>query len=147
VSGDIKRIPSLTVSWTPWDDHSFSTKFEREEKTDYTAGGRIFIYNRADVGYTYSSWLGLTVSYEDSDQRTQELVDPGDPANGIPAVYRYKNNWLWGEVRLSWYNEVLQNHVLTVGYGSRRGGLVCSSGVCQEEASFTGLKVALESSF
>ncbi len=147
IFGDIRRMPSLAVSWTPWDAHSFSTKFEREEKTDYTVGGRIFIYNRADVGYTYSSWLGLTVSYEDTDQTTQELIDPGDPLNEIPAVYRYKNHWLWGEVRLSWYNEVFQNHVLTIGYGSRRGGQVCSSGVCQTEVSFTGLKVALESSF
>lgn len=147
VFGDIKRTPSLTMSWTPWDDHSFSTKFEREEKTDYTAGGRVFVYNRADVGYTYSSWLGLTVSYEDTDQKAQELIDPGDPLGGIPAEYRYKNNWVWGEVRLSWYHKVFQNHVLTLGYGSRRGGLVCSSGVCKIEAPFTGVKVALESSF
>ncbi len=147
IFGDIRRMPSLAVGWTPWDAHSFSTKFEREEKTDYTVGGRIFVYNRADVGYTYSSWLGLTVSYEDTDETTKELIDPGDPLNRIPAVYRYKNHWLWGEVRLSWYNEVFQNHVLTIGYGSRRGGQVCSSGVCQTEVSFTGLKVALESSF
>lgn len=147
VSGDIKRTPSLAVSWTPWDDHSFSTKFEREEETDYTLGGRVFVYNRADAGYTYSSWLGLTVSYEDSDKTGKELVDPGDPANGILATYRYKNDWLWGEVRLSWYNEIFQNHVLTIGYGSRRGGQVCSSGVCQIESAFSGLKVTLESSF
>lgn len=147
IFGDIRRMPSLTVSWTPWDDHSFSTKFEREEKTDYTVGDRVFVSNRADVGYTYSSWLGLTVSYEDSGEREEELVNPGDPLNEIPAVYRYKNNWLWGEIRLSWYSEVFQNQVMTVGYGSRRGGQVCSSGVCQVEAPFTGLKVSLESSF
>lgn len=147
VSGDIKRTPSLAVSWTPWDEHSFSTKFEREEETDYTAGGRVFVYNRADAGYTYSSWLGLTVSYEDSDKTARELVDPGDIPNGIQPVYRYKNSWLWGEVRLSWYNEIFQNHVLTIGYGSRRGGMVCSSGVCQIESAFSGLKVSLESSF
>ncbi len=147
VFGDIRRMPSLTVSWTPWDDHSFSTGFEREEKTDYTAGDRIFIYNRAEAGYTYSSWLGLNVSYEDTDQRAQELVRPGKEPPKDPDVYRYKNNWLWGEVRLSWYNEVLQNHVLTIGYGSRRGGRVCSSGVCRIEAPFTGLKISLESSF
>ncbi len=146
VTGEIKRTPSLAVSWTPWDEHSFSTKFEREEETDYTNDG-VFVYNRADVGYTYSSWLGLTVSYEDSDKTAQELVDPGDPANGILATYRYKNDWLWGEVRLSWYNEIFQNHVLTIGYGSRRGGMVCSSGVCQIESAFSGLKVTLESSF
>jgi hypothetical protein len=147
VFGDIRRTPSLAVSLTPWDAHSFSAKFEREENTEYTLGGRIFIYNRGDVGYTYSSWLGLTVSYEDTDQTAQELIDPGDPLNEILPVYRYKNHWLWGEVRLSWYNELFQNHVLTIGYGSRRGGYVCSSGVCQTEVSFTGLKVALESSF
>jgi hypothetical protein len=147
VSGEIKRTPSLAVGWTPWDEHSFSTKFEREEETDYTLGGRVFVYNRADVGYTYSSWLGLTVSYEDSDKTAQELVDPGDIPNGIQPVYRYKNSWLWGEVRLSWYNEIFQNHVLTIGYGSRRGGMVCSSGVCQTESAFSGLKVTLESSF
>jgi hypothetical protein len=147
VSGDIKRTPSLAMSWTPWDEHSFSTKFEREEETDYTLGGRVFVYNRADAGYTYSSWLGLTVSYEDSDKTARELVDPGDIPNGIQPVYRYKNSWLWGEVRLSWYNEIFQNHVLTIGYGSRRGGQVCSSGVCQTEAAFSGLKVTLESSF
>ena len=147
IFGDIRRTPSLTASWTPWDAHSFSAKFEREEKTDYTVDGRIFIYNRADVGYTFSSWLGLTVSYEDTDQTAKELIDPGDPVNYIPATYRYKNDWLWGEVRLSWYNKVFQNQVLSVGYGSRRGGRVCSSGVCQTEVSFTGLKVSLESSF
>lgn len=147
VFGDIRRIPSLAVGWTPWDAHSFAAKFVREEKTDYTVDGRTFVYNRADVGYTYSSWLGLTVSYEDTDQTAQELIDPGDPLNEILPVYRYKNHWLWGEVRLSWYNEVFQNHVLTIGYGSRRGGYVCSSGVCKTEVSFTGLKVALESSF
>lgn len=147
ITGDVKRIPSLTVSWTPWDDHSFSTTYEREERTDYTAAGQVFTYNRADVGYTYSSWLGLNVSYEESDQTAQELVDPGDPIHGVLPVYRYKNDWLWGEVRLSWYNEVFQNHVLTIGYGSRRGGLVCSSGVCHLEAPFYGLKVSLESSF
>jgi hypothetical protein len=145
VSGEIKRTPSLAVSWTPWDEHSFSTKFEREEETDYT-NDDVFVYNRADVGYTYSSWLGLTVSYEDSDKTARELVDPRDPPK-VPSEYRYKNSWLWGEVRLSWYNEIFQNHVLTIGYGSRRGGMVCSSGVCQIESAFSGLKVTLESSF
>jgi hypothetical protein len=87
------------------------------------------------------------VSYEDTDERTQELVDPGDPLNNVPSVYRYKNNWLWGEVRLTWYSRTFQNHVLTLGYGSQRGGLVCSSGVCHEQAPFNGLKIALESSF
>jgi hypothetical protein len=147
LSGDIRRMPSLAVSLTPWDAHSFSAKFEREEKTEYTLGGRIFIYNRADVGYTFSSWLGLTVSYEDTDETAKELVRLGLDPFKDPDVYRHKNNWLWGEVRLSWYNELFQNHVLTIGYGSRRGGYVCSSGVCQTEVSFNGLKVALESSF
>jgi hypothetical protein len=86
------------------------------------------------------------VNYEDTDQKAQETVDPGEEPK-LPAVYRYKNNWLWGEVRLTWYSSTFQNHVLTLGYGSQRGGLVCSSGVCQEQAPFTGLKVALESSF
>jgi len=144
--GDIRDTPSLKVGWTPWDAHSFSGEFERESRTDYGAEGRVFIYNRANAGYTYSSWLGLTVSYEDTDQKAQEVVDPGEPPR-IPAVYRYKNNWLWGEVRLTWYSSTFQNHVLTFGYGSQRGGLVCSSGVCKEQAPFTGLKIALESSF
>jgi hypothetical protein len=145
-SGDIRRTPSLMVSWTPWNDHSFSADFERERRTDYTAGGRVFVYNRANAGYTYSSWLGLTLSYEDTDQKAQESVNPWEPPT-VPRVYRYKNDWLWGEVRITWYSSTFQNHVFTVGYGSRRGGLVCSSGVCKQEAAFTGLKVALESSF
>jgi len=53
-SGDVRKTPSLMVSWTPWDDHSFSADFERERRTDYTAGGRVFVYNRANAGYTYS---------------------------------------------------------------------------------------------
>jgi hypothetical protein len=145
-TGDVRDTPSLKVGWTPWNDHSFSAEFAREERRDYTAGDRVFIYNRGNVGYTYSSWLGLTVSYEDTDQRAQELVDPGDPPK-IPPVYRSKSDWLWGEVRLTWYSSTFQNHVLTLGYGSQRGGLVCSSGVCKEQSPFTGLKVAIESSF
>jgi hypothetical protein len=143
-NGDIRDTPSLKVGWTPWDDHSFTGEFERERRTDYTNEGRIFTYNRANAGYTYSSWLGLTVSYEDTDQRAAELLNP-DPNE--PPRYRYKNNWLWGEVRLTWYSSTFQNHVLTIGYGSQRGGQICSSGVCQEQAPFTGLKIALESSF
>ncbi|HUU57500.1 MAG TPA: DUF6029 family protein, partial [bacterium] len=145
IFGDIRDTPSLKVGWTPWDAHSFSGEFERERRTDYTFEGRVFTYNRGNAGYTYSSWLGLTASYEDTDQRAKELVNPGDPPEFWR--YRYKNNWLWGEVRLTWYNSTFQNHVLTIGYGSQRGGLVCSSGVCKEQAPFSGLKVALESSF
>ena len=75
-----------------------------------------------------------------------ELVNPGDPPK-VPVENRYRNSWLWGEVRLSWYNKYFQNQVLTIGYGSRRGGMVCSSGVCREESAFSGLNVTLESSF
>ncbi len=145
-SGEMRRIPSAKVSWTPFDDHSFFAKVERERRMSYTVDEE-FIDNRIGGGYTYSSWLGITLDYEDSTERVQETVDPGDPLAGIPPVYRMKNNWLWGELRLTWYHELFQNHVLTIGYGSRRGGWVCSSGVCKQEAPFSGLRVALESSF
>lgn len=143
--GDIRRTPSLGVAWTVTDDHSVSAEAEREERRDFNWGGRVFIYNRGSLAYTYSSWLGLTFSYEDTDQTAQELINPG--ADPLEWQYRTMNRWLWGEVRLSWYHPKFQNHVLTIGYGSLRGGLICSSGVCQQEAPFTGLKVALESSF
>ncbi|UCH78665.1 MAG: hypothetical protein JSU81_01570 [Candidatus Coatesbacteria bacterium] len=143
--GDTRSIPSLAVAWTVTDDHSISAEAEREERRDFTWGGRLYTYNRGSLGYTYSSWLGLTVSYEDTNQTAQELINPGDPP--LEQQYRIKNNWLWGEVRLSWYHPKFQNHVLTIGYGSKRGGLICSSGVCQQEAPFSGLKVALESTF
>ncbi|MGD8718674.1 MAG: DUF6029 family protein [Candidatus Zixiibacteriota bacterium] len=145
--GEVRRIPSLGVSTTPWDDHSFAAEFERENLTEYALNAsEDYTYNRGSLGYTYSSWLGLTVSYEDSDKTEQELIAWGEPPK-LPDLYREKNKWFWGEVRLSWYNPTFQNHTLTVGYGSQRGGLICSSGVCQQQAPFTGLKVALEGSF
>lgn len=146
-TGDMRRRPVATVSWTPWDDHSFSTHFERERRLDYTVEEGNYIDNRASIGYNYSSWLGVTLDYEDSTEKVREFVSPGDPNDPFDDVYRFKNNWLWGEVRLSWYTKTFRNHVVSVGYGSQRGGVVCSSGVCRIQAPFSGLKVAVESSF
>lgn len=145
-TGDLRETPMLRVSWTPFPDHSFSAEVERENRHDYTSHHN-YLDNTVSGAYTYSSWLGANVTYEDSTERVRELVDPGEPAGGILPIYRVKQNWLWGELRLSWYHHLLQNHVLTVGYGSQRGGLVCSSGVCRQQAPFTGIKVALESAF
>jgi len=146
-TGEMRRRPLVRLSWTPWADHSFSCEIRRERRTDFTLVDGDFIDNRASVGYNFSSWLGITVDYEDSTQKVQEFVSPGDPNDPEDDIYRYKNNWLWGEIRLTWYNKLLQNHVFSVGYGSQRGGFVCSSGVCRQQAPFAGLKVGLESSF
>jgi len=140
-AGDKRDIPSLKASWGLGDDHSFSVEGERESRKNYTVA-RTFTDNRFSTAYNYSSWLGVTVAYEDTDERVREVVELGPP-----PVYRYKHNWLWGEVRLTWFHHIFQNHVLTLGYGSRRGGLVCSSGMCVRESPFSGAKVALESSF
>lgn len=54
-----------------------------------------------------------------------------------------KTNWLSGEVSY----KVTPTNILTVSYGSEKGGLKCTNGICRYVYPFNGLRLTLSSKF
>jgi hypothetical protein len=137
--GELRKWPSVKVTYAFLDDFSVFGEFEYEVKTVYRAGpDDDTTYKRFDAGLSYRSLTGFTLLYEDSSKLEREYW--GDP---LFDQYRDVDRWVWCEG----YLNVLGAHTLTVGYGGKRGGFVCSGGVCRQEAPFKGLRITLTSSF
>jgi hypothetical protein len=54
-----------------------------------------------------------------------------------------RKNWMAGEVGYT----LDQTHTVTISYGSERGGLTCSNGVCRYMQPFVGLRLSILSQF
>jgi hypothetical protein len=89
-------------------------------------------YLRPSLGYSYNSRLYVAFDYERTNHEV--AVAAGQP----PA----KTQWLFGQARYV----ITDQHSVTVGYGTRRGGKICSGGMCRVESPFDGL-MNLTSSF
>lgn len=139
---DISDTPSISADIVVADDHTISVGAAYEMHNNsmqmelpeglmvYTAK---YYYARPSIGYAYKSRVYLTLDYETSDH-TEEI------ATGTPIE---DTSWMFGKVRYV----ITDQHSLTVGYGSRRGGKVCSGGMCMQESPFEGLLVGLVSYF
>lgn len=137
-SGELRKWPSVKVTYAFLDDLSAFGEFEYEVKTGHRPGPEDdTTYKRFDAGLSYRSLTGFTLRYEDSGKLERE--DWGS----LPNQYRDADRWVWCEG----YLNILGAHTLTVGYGGQRGGFVCSGGVCKQEAPFKGLRITLTSSF
>jgi hypothetical protein len=84
-----------------------------------------------EVGSSWASKLNGTVYYEKTNEEPDEY-----------ALLK-KKQFVFYEINYFLSNE----HKVTVGYGSLRGGEVCSGGVCKYEIPFEGLRVTLTSVF
>ncbi|MCX6163775.1 MAG: DUF6029 family protein [Ignavibacteriae bacterium] len=66
---------------------------------------------------------------------TEFTTDKDDPSR--------KSNWFSGEVSY----KVTPTNILTVFYGSEKGGLKCTNGICRYVYPFNGLRLTLSSKF
>ncbi|MCC7431868.1 hypothetical protein IT568_13590 [bacterium] len=80
---------------------------------------------------------GITFSLLSEILRKKELTN-----NNISSKNK-TNFWNFGQVAFT----ILENHDLTLGFGSRQGGFVCIGGVCREEPPFKGFEAKLISRF
>jgi hypothetical protein len=138
-TGELRKWPTVKATYDFAEDFSVFGEFEYEIKTTYrTVADEDTTYRRIDSGVSYRSLTGFTLRYEDSSRVEREYW--GDP---LLDQFRDVDRWIWYEA----YLNVLGSHTLTVGYGGQRGGLVCSGGVCRQEAPFKGFRITLTSSF
>jgi hypothetical protein len=137
-TGELRKWPTVKATYDFMKDFSVFGEFEYEIKTVYPTGAdEDTTYRRIDSGVSYRSLTGFTLRYEDSSRLERENW------GSLPNQYREVDRWIWYEG----YLNILGSHTLTVGYGGKRGGLVCSGGVCYQETPFKGLRITLTSSF
>jgi len=135
-TGTLRKWPWGKLHYNFQDDHSVSLEGKYESRTLHQSK-RTYTDRSWDIGYTFRSITGVTVSYEDSNELVSERFGPG--IDDIRKVHQ----WLWYEG----FVDIGSGRKLMLGYGAQRGGYVCSSGVCREEAPFTGFKIEFSGSF
>jgi hypothetical protein len=87
-------------------------------------------YNSQLVSLSLSKSPELTMTVN-----TEFTSDNDDPTG--------KSNWVLGEVSY----KVTPTNILTVSYGSEKGGLKCTNGICRFVYPFNGLRLTLSSKF
>jgi len=134
VSADliISKVHTISLS-TAYEMRHDSNQSFNAQKGGLELTDDKYYYLRPSLGYSYNSRIYVTFDYERTNHEL--AVVAGQP----PA----KTQWLFGQARYV----ITDQHSITVGYGTRRGGKVCSGGMCRQEAPFDGLKVNLTSSF
>ena len=86
--------------------------------------------------------ISLTMDYANTEERI--IVDEVRNKNSIEAILGnlWDTSLTWANIEIS-YN-ISSNHRLTVMYGSQRGGVLCSNGVCRYVQPFeNGFKIGL----
>lgn len=79
-------------------------------------------------------YVALTLSKSPSIAGTIRMEATGDETD--PSGKQF---WIAGEVAY----RIKNTHTLTLSYGSERGGLVCSSGICRVVNPFNGVRASL----
>jgi hypothetical protein len=109
----------------------YALKFNFEQQWEYNSirtGEKNFMNEYVSVNLTKSPSLGLTVSGEFTN-------DKEEPTG--------KSSWFLGEI----IYKLNQKNQVTFSYGSERGGLKCTNGICRYVNPFEGFRFALQTSF
>ncbi len=112
-------------------DNNFALKVNLEQQWEYNSirtGEKSFMNQYASVNLTKSPYLGLTVSGEFTN-------DKEEPTG--------KSSWFLGEI----IYKLNQKNQLTFSYGSERGGLKCTNGICRYVNPFEGFRATIQTSF
>lgn len=112
-------------------DNNFTLKVNLEQQWEYNSirtGEKSFMNQYASVNLTKSPYLGLTVSGEFTN-------DKEEPTG--------KSSWFLGEI----IYKLNQKNQLTFSYGSERGGLKCTNGICRYVNPFEGFRATIQTSF
>jgi hypothetical protein len=106
-------------------------KVNLEQQWEYNSirtGEKSFMNQYASVNLTKSPYLGLTVSGEFTN-------DKEEPTG--------KSSWFIGEI----IYKLNQKNQVTFSYGSERGGLKCTNGICRYVNPFEGFRATIQTSF
>lgn len=68
-----------------------------------------------------------------------EWTNMSERQKELKKVQKTNNLWLFGQIDVN----ISPNHDLSIMYGSRQAGFICTSGVCRFEPEFEGLEVKL----
>lgn len=112
-------------------DNNFALKVNLEQQWEYNSirtGEKSFMNQYASVNLTKSPYLGLTVSGEFTN-------DKEEPTG--------KSSWFIGEI----IYKLNQKNQVTFSYGSERGGLKCTNGICRYVNPFEGFRATIQTSF
>ncbi len=112
-------------------DNNFALKVNLEQQWEYNSirtGEKSFMNQYASVNLTKSPYLGLTVSGEFTN-------DKEEPTG--------KSSWVLGEI----IYKLNQKNQVTFSYGSERGGLKCTNGICRYVNPFEGFRATIQTSF
>lgn len=112
-------------------DNNFALKVNLEqqwENNSIRTGEKSFMNQYASVNLTKSPYLGLTVSGEFTN-------DKEEPTG--------KSSWFLGEI----IYKLDQKNQVTFSYGSERGGLKCTNGICRYVNPFEGFRATIQTSF
>ena len=112
-------------------DNNFALKINLEQQWEYNSirtGEKSFMNQYASVNLTKSPYLGLTVSGEFTN-------DKEEPTG--------KSSWFIGEI----IYKLNQKNQVTFSYGSERGGLKCTNGICRYVNPFEGFRATIQTSF
>ncbi len=111
--------------------NNYTLKVNLEQQWEYNSirtGEKNFMNQYVSVNLTKSPYLGLTVMGEFTN-------DKEEPTG--------KNSWYLGEI----IYKLDQKNQITLSYGSERGGLKCTNGICRYVNPFEGFRVSVLTSF
>lgn len=112
-------------------DNNFALKVNLEQQWEYNSirtGEKSFMNQYASINLTKSPYLGVTVSGEFTN-------DKEEPTG--------KSSWFLGEI----IYKLNQKNQITFSYGSERGGLKCTNGICRYVNPFEGFRATILTSF
>ncbi|MBR9978251.1 MAG: hypothetical protein KFH87_09200 [Bacteroidetes bacterium] len=107
------------------DEYSIGASFEQQFFHDS------FITEKPDYFNEYVALTFAQASQWSATIRLEYTTDKTDPSGKD----------FWRSAEFSW--RLGNAHVATLSYGSERGGLICSSGVCREILPFDGVRLSL----
>jgi hypothetical protein len=112
-------------------DNNYALKINLEQQWEHNSiriGDKNFMNQYVSINLTKSPSLGLTVSGEFTN-------DEEEPTG--------KKSWFLGEI----IYKLNQKNQVTFSYGSERGGLKCTNGICRYVNPFEGFRFAVLTSF
>jgi len=111
------------------DGYALKFNFEQQwEHNSIRVTEKSFMNQYVSVNLTKSPHFGITINGEFTD-------DKEEPTG--------KSSWFQGE----FIYKLTQSHVFTLSYGSERGGLKCTNGICRYVNPFEGFRATVLTSF
>lgn len=131
-----------------WLERDFLVRSRQNDAINESTKAQSFYYRYITLSYRHRAGVTLSLIYDYASRTEQGEEYNVDPANDnvMESVLRsagvdLRNKWFGLEATI----DLLPHHQLTLFYGSEKGGLRCSNGVCREVPPFEdGFKITLQ---